>query len=162
MAPKGFSAIENGKTYIENAYKKAVKLSKLIKGIAFSDDSGIEIYAMNKKPGIKSSRFFNNGNGMLKIIETVKSKENKKCRFCCAIVVTDEKGKILFKTTKYWYGIISDKPKGLNGFGYDPIFYLPKLRKTSAELSPDKKNEISHRGKAINELANWLRTNCKI
>ena len=153
-APSGFNVNENGKTYTENAYKKAAKLSKLVKGIAFADDSGIEVYAMNKKPGIKSSRFFRNGKGMLEIIRTVKNKKNKKCRFCCAIVVTNPEGKIIFKTRKNWYGVVADKPKGTKGFGYDPIFYLPKLRKTSAELN--NKNRLSHRGMAVKAFTKWL------
>ena len=98
IAPENFSVNENGKTFIENAYKKASALSKKVKSIAFADDSGIEIFALNGKPGVKSSRFFRNGKGMLEILERVKNNKNKKCCFTCALVGSDPKGKIIFKT----------------------------------------------------------------
>ena len=155
-APKSFKVNENGKTFIENAYKKASTLSKKIKEIAFSDDSGIEIFAMNRRPGIKSSRFFRDGKGMLEIVDSVKKKNNKKCCFTCAIVATNPKGKVIFKTQKSWYGKVADKPKGEYGFGYDPIFIVPKLNKTSAELRPSKKDKLSHRYMAMAEFVKWL------
>ena len=155
-APKSFKVNENGKTFIENAYKKASTLSKKIKGIAFSDDSGIEIFAMNRRPGIKSARFFRNGKGMLEIVDFVKNKKNKKCCFTCAIVATDSKGKMIFKTQKSWHGKVADKPKGKYGFGYDPIFIVPKLNKTSGELRPSTKDRLSHRYMATAAFAKWL------
>ena len=157
-APKGFKVKENGKTFIENAYKKASTLSKELKCVAFSDDSGIEVFAFHRKPGVKSSRFFRGGKGMLEIAEKVKNKKNKKCCFTCAIVATNKKGKIIFKTQKSWYGKVRESPKGKNGFGYDPIFIVPKLNKTSAQISPALKNKLSHRAMAIKAFADWLRT----
>ena len=157
-APKGFKVIENGKTFVENAYKKANALSKKLKAIAFADDSGIEVFAMKRRPGIKSSRFFRGGKGMVEIIEKVKQRKNRKCCFTCAIVATNEKGKIIFKTQKSWYGKVSDKPRGKNGFGYDPIFIVPKLNKTSAEISSKLKNKISHRALAFKDFGKWFKT----
>lgn len=93
---------------------------------------------------------------MHEIIKKVKNKINKKCCFTCALVVTNEKGKVIFKTKKSWFGKVADKPKGKNGFGYDPIFIIPKLGKTSAEISPRLKNKLSHRAMAIREFAKWL------
>ena len=156
-APKGFSVIENGKSFLENAYKKASTLSKKIKGIAFSDDSGIEVFALGRKPGIKSSRFFRDGEGMLEIVKKVKNKKNKKCCFTCALVVYNPKGEIIFKVQKSWYGKVAQKPKGKNGFGYDPIFMVPKLNKTTAQMSPSLKNKLSHRRMAVKAFSNWLR-----
>lgn len=156
-APEGFKVKENGKSFIENAYKKAGYLSKKVKATTFADDSGIEVFALNKKPGIKSSRFFRDGKGMFEIINKLKNKKNKKCCFTCAIVVTNPKGKIIFKTKKSWHGTIADKPSGKNGFGYDPIFIIPKLKKTSAEISTNLKNKLSHRAMALNEFAKWLK-----
>ena len=156
-APKGFKVKENGKNFLENAYKKASALSKKLKVIAFSDDSGIEVFAMSKKPGIKSSRFFRDGKGMLEIVKKVKTKRNKKCCFTCALVVTNEKGKIIFKTQKSWYGRVAEKPIGKNGFGYDPIFIVPKLNKTSAQISASLKNKLSHRSMAVKAFGKWLR-----
>lgn len=136
-------------------------MSKKLKTIAFADDSGIEVFALGRKPGIKSSRYFSNGKGMLEIIQMLKSKKNRRCCFTCAIVVTDPKGNILFKTQKSWFGTVAKKPAGRNGFGYDPIFIVPKLKKTSAQISPNLKNKLSHRAMALKAFAKWLRKCCK-
>ena len=157
-APKGFKVKENGKNFLENAFKKASTLSKKLKVTAFSDDSGIEVFALGKKPSIKSSRFFCNGKGMLEIVEKVKKKKNKKCCFTCALVATNFKGKIIFKTQKSWYGKVASEPIGKNGFGYDPIFIVPKLNKTSAQISPALKNKLSHRSMAIRAFGKWLKS----
>ena len=98
---------------------------------------------------------------MLEIVKKVKSKKNKKCCFTCAIAVSDPKGKIIFKTQKSWYGKIAEKPAGKFGFGYDPIFIVPRLNKTSAQISPKLKNKLSHRFMAISAFAKWLRTSYK-
>ena len=156
-APKWFEVNENGKTFLENAFKKASFLSKKLNTIVFAEDSGIEVRALNGKPGIKSARFFNSGKGMLEIINKLNSKKNRKCCFTAALVVTDEKGEIIFKTQKSWTGTVSVKPIGNNGFGYDPIFLIPKLNKTSAQISQKLKNKLSHRGMVARDLAKWLR-----
>ncbi|MBI3590941.1 MAG: non-canonical purine NTP pyrophosphatase [Candidatus Melainabacteria bacterium] len=161
-APYGFQVVENGKTFLENAYKKASTLSKKVKAIAFSDDSGIEVFELGRKPGVKSSRYFRNGKGMLEITELVKNKKNRKCCFTCAIVATDSKGKTIFKVQKSWYGKVAKNPQGKNGFGYDPIFTIPYLNKTSAQISSKLKNKLSHRAMAVNAFAKWLRKNKKI
>ncbi len=159
-APENFSVNENGKTFLENAHKKALALSKKLKVYSFADDSGIEVSALNGKPGIKSARFFRDGRGMLDIVEKVKLKKNKKCCFTCAVVLTNPKGEIIFKTVRSWYGNVSIKPKGKNGFGYDPIFLIPKINKTSAQISSKLKNKLSHRALAIRDLGVWLRKDC--
>ena len=156
IAPKGFSVNENSKSFLGNAGKKACTLSKKLSVYAFSDDSGIEVFALNGRPGVKSSRFFRNGKGMLEIIEKIKNKKNKQCRFTCALAISDPKGNIIFKTQKSWYGNVAKKPAGKHGFGYDPIFIIPKLNKTSAQISPKLKNKLSHRSMAISAFAKWL------
>ena len=156
LAPRGFSVNESSKTFLGNAAKKACTLSKKLCVYAFADDSGIEIFGLNKKPGVKSSRFFRNGKGMLEIVEKIKNKKNKKCCFTCVIVFSNPKGKIIFKAQKSWYGKVAEKPAGKNGFGYDPIFIVPKLNKTSAQISPSLKNKLSHRAMAIKAFAKWL------
>ncbi|OGI08647.1 MAG: hypothetical protein A3I68_00945 [Candidatus Melainabacteria bacterium RIFCSPLOWO2_02_FULL_35_15] len=162
LAPEGFTVNENSCTFVGNAAKKACVLSKKLRVYAFSDDSGIEVFALDRKPGIKSSRFFRNGKGMLEIVKKVKNKKNKKCCFTCALVVSDPEGKIIFKTQKSWYGEIAKMPAGKYGFGYDPIFTVPKLNKTSAQLSPRLKNKLSHRSMAVKVFAKWLRKKIKI
>ena len=158
LAPEGFSVNENSKTFLGNAIKKACILSKKLSVYSFSDDSGIEIFALKRKPGVRSSRFFRNGKGMLEIVEKIKNNKNKKCCFTCALVVSDPKGKIIFKTQKSWYGKVAKMPTGKYGFGYDPIFIIPKLNKTSAQLEPSLKNKLSHRAMAISAFAKWLKT----
>jgi len=155
-APEGFTINENGKTFSENAHKKASALSKKLKIIAFADDSGIEVNALGGKPGIRSARFFRGGKGIQEILKKLKNKKNRKCCFTCAIVCTDEKGKIIFKTKKSWHGTVAFEPKGKNGFGYDPIFMVPKIKKTSAQVSSKVKNELSHRAMAVREMGKWL------
>ena len=155
-APEGFTINENGKTFLENAYKKASALSRKLKVVAFADDSGIEVSALNGKPGIKSARFFRDGKGIKEILEKLKNKKNRKCCFTCAIVCTDEKGKVIFKVKQSWHGTVAFEPKGENGFGYDPIFMIPKIKKTSAQISSKLKNELSHRALAIKEMGKWL------
>ena len=156
-APRGFQVLENGKSFLVNAYKKARTLSKKTKAVAFADDSGIEVFTLNGKPGIKSARYFRGGKGMLEIIEKLKNKKNRDCCFTCAIVATNPKGKIIFKTQKSWYGKVARKPTGKNGFGYDPVFIIPKLNKTSAQISPKLKNKLSHRSMALKAFNNWLK-----
>ena len=157
LAPRGFSVNESSKTFLGNAAKKAIVLSKKLGVYSFADDSGIEVFALNRKPGVKSSRFFRNGKGMLEIAGKIKNKKNKKCCFTCAVVVSNPRGNIIFKTKKSWHGRVSEKPRGKNGFGYDPIFIVPKLNKTSAQISPSLKNKLSHRSMAISAFAKWLR-----
>lgn len=134
-------------------------LSKRLKSISFSDDSGIEVFALKRKPGVRSSRFFRGGKGMLEIVHKVKNKKNKKCCFTCAVVTCDKNGKVIFKIQKRWYGKVAPRPSGKYGFGYDPIFLIPKLNKTSAQISPSLKNKLSHRAMAIRAFAKWLRKN---
>ncbi len=155
-APPGFNVNENGKTFLENAYKKASALSKKLKVVAFADDSGIEVSALGGKPGIKSARFFREGKGISEILEKLKNENDRNCCFTCAIVCTNEKGKVVFKTKKSWDGTVAFEPKGKNGFGYDPIFIIPKIKKTSAEISSKLKNKLSHRALAVKEMAEWL------
>jgi len=156
-APKNFTVKENGKSFIENAYKKASALSQKLKCISFSDDSGIEIFTLGMKPGIRSSRFFRGGKGMLEIVRKVRKKKNKKCCFTCAIVATNPKGELIFKTQKSWHGKVAENPVGNNGFGYDPIFIIPGINKTSAQISSKLKNKISHRAMALKEFIKWLK-----
>ena len=157
LPERRFSVKEDGESFLENAFKKAQLLSKKLKSIVFAEDSGIEVSEMGGKPGIKSARYFRGGKGMLKIIARLKNKPNKKCCFTCALVVTDSKGKIIFKTQKSWFGEVASKPVGKNGFGYDPIFLVPGLRKTSAQIDTKLKNRLSHRAMATRDFAKWLK-----
>ncbi len=162
-APEGFYVKEDGKTFLENAFKKASFLSKKLNKVVFAEDSGMEVFALGGKPGIKSARFFKGGKGMLEIIKKLSNKKNRKCCFTAAIVVTNEKGKTIFKTQRSCHGTITHKPIGNNGFGYDPIFLIPTLNKTSAQISQKLKNKLSHRALVTKDFAKWLiKTNYKL
>jgi XTP/dITP diphosphohydrolase len=153
---------EDGKTYEENAFKKARNISEYTGKICLADDSGLEIDYLKGKPGIYSSRWGNSDkeriNKVLKLLENVPiNKRNAK--FVCAVVLVFPDGKI-YKVEEECKGSITFNPKGEHGFGYDPIFLVPEYEKTFAELGDKIKNRISHRGKAmrkmidiINELA---------
>ena len=146
---------ENGKSFAENADIKATAIQKLSPGdIVLADDSGLEIDYLNKEPGIYSARYMGedtsyhikNAN-LIQRLEGVPD-EKRTARFVCAIAAVFPDGRR--KTVRAaMEGRIGYEEKGENGFGYDPIFYLPEYGCTSAELSMEEKNRISHRGKAL-------------
>lgn len=150
--------IEDGNTFEENAYIKAHQVSKDLNVIAISDDSGLEVEALNMAPGIYSARYAgghdDEANNNL-LIKNLKGIENRKARYACAICICYPNGET--KTViEYCYGEIIDDRRGTNGFGYDPYFYIPEFGKTFAEVPLEKKNTISHRAKAIRKLKELL------
>lgn len=153
--------IEDGKTFEENARIKATEISKIADAIVLADDSGLEIDYLDKAPGVYSARFMGEdtsydvkNNAILDKLKDV-PEDKRTARFVCAICAALPDGTTV--TTKAAIeGIIGYEIKGENGFGYDPIFYVPEFSCYSAELSPEQKNEISHRGKALKEMKNHL------
>lgn len=145
---------EDGKTYQENAYKKARKISEYTGKICLADDSGLEIDYLKGEPGIYSSRWGNSDeeriNKVLKLLENVPI-DKRNAKFVCAVVLFFPNGK-LFMVKEECKGSIIFSPKGENGFGYDPIFLVPEYDKTFAELGDKIKNKISHRGKAMRKM----------
>lgn len=158
---------ENGKTFEENAMIKASAIAQELKkdgvqAIVLADDSGLEIDYLNKEPGIYSARYLGedtsytikNAN-LIQRLEGVPD-EKRTARFVCVIAAVFPDGrKCTARATIE--GRIGYEERGENGFGYDPIFYLPEYGKYSAELSPEEKNRISHRGKALEEMKKVLR-----
>lgn len=153
---------ENGSTFMENAFLKAraiaaVAKDKGIEAIVLADDSGLVVDALNGEPGIYSARYMGedtpysikNAN-IIERLEGVKD-EDRSARFVCAIAAVLPDGKELEAEATY-EGRIGYEERGVNGFGYDPIFYLPDRDVYSAELDPDAKNKISHRGKALEKM----------
>ena len=151
--------IENGSTFIENAMIKAETVFNMYKLPVIADDSGIIVEELGE-PGVFSARYAaenaSDEDNNKKLIKKVKSLKNKRAYFECALVFIDKNGKI-YNSTERCYGEIIDKPRGNKGFGYDPIFLIPELNKTMAELELNEKNKISHRGKAFKKLLNILR-----
>jgi XTP/dITP diphosphohydrolase len=160
---------EDGRTFEENAIKKALHISRNTGMIAIADDSGLEVDALNGAPGILSARYAGesaddraNIEKLLNEMRHVPS-EKRGARFVCCIAIAFPEGDV-----KTFYGYIKGKigtePKGENGFGYDPIFYPEGHDRTFAEMSDTEKNAISHRARALKELEKYLlekRGDCK-
>lgn len=159
--PAPFNPVEDGETFAENAYIKAYEAAKLTQKIAFGDDTGLCVEALDGRPGIYSARYATDGeNKVDKLLNEMKpynSFENRKAYFTCAVQLVGPDGKTIFSYQSKFNGRIAFEPKGNYGFGYDSIFYVPELKKTLAELSMEEKNLVSHRALALNELANWLK-----
>ena len=142
---------ENGKSFIENSIIKCESVYKEINKPVIADDSGISVDALKGAPGIYSARYggqsLNNIERYQYLLNKLKNSKNLNASFVCALVLYINKNKIYIIQEEV-KGIITFKPRGKNGFGYDPIFFIPKLNKTMAQLSEKEKDEISHRGKA--------------
>jgi XTP/dITP diphosphohydrolase len=144
---------ETGSTFAENAELKARTYAQMSHMLTLSDDSGLEVDALNGIPGVYSARYLGSETSYEErfrvILERMKDVplEKRSARFCCVIALADPSGTI--RTVEgVVEGAIADRPRGSHGFGYDPIFLLPELGKTFAELGPEYKNRISHRARA--------------
>ena len=154
--------VEDGTTFEENAKIKAVAVQKLTGALVLADDSGLEIDYLNKEPGIYSARYMGedtpysvkNANLIGRLAGV--PDEQRTARFVCAIAAAFPDGEVL-TTRGTIEGIIGYEERGENGFGYDPIFYLPEYKKSTAELSPEEKNALSHRGRALRQMEEELR-----
>ena len=145
---------ENGTTFEENAQIKAKAIMEMTGALVLTDDSGLEVDALDKEPGIYSARYMGHDTSYhiknQNIIDRLEGKvgEERSARFVCAIAAAFPDGRVLI-TRGTMEGQIGYEEKGENGFGYDPIFYLPEYQCYSAELSLEEKNKLSHRGKAL-------------
>ena len=155
---------ENGATFEENAAIKATAIAKLTGLPAMADDSGLEVDYMDKAPGIYSARFLGEdtsydikNNYILDKLKGVPLEE-RSARFVCAIALADAEGTVITKRATI-EGYIGYEIRGENGFGYDPIFMVPEYDKTTAELSIEEKNKISHRAKALMAMKEELLAN---
>jgi XTP/dITP diphosphohydrolase len=150
-------------TFIENCLAKA-RHAALHTGLpALADDSGICVDALNGAPGVYSARYAgepkSDQRNNEKLIAALSSESNRKAHYYCVIVLVrhpDDPQPLIAEGS--WHGEIIDTPRGENGFGYDPYFFLPEFGKTGAELDPDHKNAISHRGQALDLLVSKLRS----
>lgn len=153
--------VENGTTFEENAIIKAQTVAAYTDGIVLADDSGLEIDYLNKEPGVYSARYMGEdtsytlkNQNLLDRLEGVEKAE-RTARFVCAIAAVLPDGRIL-TTRETMEGIIGWKAEGENGFGYDPIFYLPEYGCSTAVLDMEQKNKLSHRGKALRAMKKEL------
>jgi len=151
--------IEDGATYFENAKKKAFYTSTHTQLPAISDDTGLEVFALGKTPGVYSSRYAGKNasysDNVKKLLREMQGKTDRRARFVCVCVLCFPDG-TFYQTRGEIRGIITKEPIGRGGFGYDPVFYIPELKKTFAELSLEEKNKISHRAKAFKKMAQLI------
>ncbi len=152
---------ETGSTFLENARSKSIYYSQNWEGLTLAEDSGLEVEGLAGAPGVHSARFsaprataVKNIVKVLNLLER-SNREKRNARFVSSMVVSLE-GTVLAEIEEHVNGIIAPEPKGENGFGYDPIFFYPPLQKTFAEIDPNEKNRISHRGKALQKLRLFL------
>ncbi len=149
---------ETGETFEANALIKAFSVNRSVNMMTIADDSGLEIACLNNEPGIHSARYLADHDYAYKnrvLIERVRGAADRSARFVCAIALVEGEGK-----AKTFVGVmegeIAEEPRGSNGFGYDPIFLVPQYGMTSAQLTPEQKNSISHRGQATRALLAYL------
>jgi XTP/dITP diphosphohydrolase len=153
--------VEDGATYLENALKKARIVSEFTGETVLADDSGLQVNVLKGEPGVYSARYAGEGatdeENNAKLLAKLKDVpgEKRTASFFCALVLYDLDGRYASFEAE-WRGRIIDEGRGTNGFGYDPIFLDPKFNKTAAELPPDIKNKVSHRGQAFAKLKAWL------
>jgi XTP/dITP diphosphohydrolase len=155
------SAEEPHHTFVENALAKARHASSASGLPALADDSGICAHALGNRPGVHSARYAGeNANDLAnnqKLISELCNQSDRSAHYVCALVLVnsaDDLNPLIVEAN--WHGVIVDEAKGINGFGYDPHFFLPELNLTAAELVPAQKNLISHRAQALRELISQL------
>ena len=146
--------VEDGETFEENAIIKATAVMKATGSIVLADDSGLEIDYLNKEPGVLSARYMGENTSyriknqiLIDRLDGVPD-EKRTARFVCVIAAAFPDGRVETRRGTI-EGRIAHEPAGENGFGYDPIFYYPEKKMTTAQLSPEEKNKVSHRGKAL-------------
>ena len=154
--------VEDGESFAENSRKKALGYAKATGLWTIADDSGLCIDALGGNPGVKSARFSGekekdrgllDHKNMEKVLQLLENtpKDKRTCRFICNLCLATPQ-EILLETEGFLEGYITEEKKGENGFGYDPIFFVPELNRTIAQLGNEEKNTISHRGNAIRKL----------
>jgi len=157
----GASFRERGKTFAENARAKSLYYGRKSGLLTLAEDSGLEVAALDGAPGVYSARFSRpgptdakNNKKVLHLLADVPWKD-RKAKFVCAMALSRD-GRVIREIRGEVRGVIDFVPKGKNGFGYDPVFYYPKLRKHFAELGPDEKNAVSHRGRVLKKMKAFL------
>jgi XTP/dITP diphosphohydrolase len=166
--PPGIEVEETGETFQDNSQLKALAYARATGLLALADDSGLEIDALGGEPGVYSARFAGEHTSYAERFRIIFERlhglppKQRSARFRCVITIADPTGSF-HSVEGTIEGQITEEPRGDNGFGYDPIFLVPELGKTTAEISPEHKNRISHRGQAAHRahpiLAAWPQSN---
>lgn len=162
LKPDAIDIEETGTTFLENARLKAAGVAKALGQWAIADDSGLEVHALGGAPGIYSARYADSDAARIdRLLQELEGKrggqgsagkDERSAQFVCALALANPQGEIVLETEGICHGEILLAPRGSGGFGYDPIFYVPALGKSFAEMSPEQKDANSHRGIAFSQL----------
>ncbi|MBE9047939.1 RdgB/HAM1 family non-canonical purine NTP pyrophosphatase [Pleurocapsales cyanobacterium LEGE 10410] len=158
LKPADLDIEETGTTFIANARLKASQVAKALGKWAIADDSGLAVDALNGAPGIYSARYGKDDEDRIeRLLKELGDTDNRQAKFICAVAIANPDGEIVLETEGICRGEILNSPRGTGGFGYDPIFYVPLQQQTFAEMSPEMKGKISHRGVAFAQLMPGLK-----
>ena len=158
LPPAGFDPIEDGQSFEENSLIKAKAAWELGKTWTLADDSGLCIDALGGAPGIHSARYAETPQARIdRVLNEMQGIKNRSACFKCCMTLINPQGEVAFSYTGVCEGSIVEIQRGVNGFGYDPIFLIKGSDRTMAELSEDEKNRISHRGRALNAVLKYLK-----
>ena len=164
LKPAEIDVDETGTSFIANARLKASEVAKALCKWSIADDSGLAVDALNGAPGIYSARYGKTDKDRIdRLLKELENADNRQAKFVCALAIANPDGKIVLETEGRRHGEILESPRGNNGFGYDPIFYVPSQQQTFAEMSPETKGKVSHRAVAfklimpeLKQLSNML------
>ncbi|MEM8675337.1 MAG: RdgB/HAM1 family non-canonical purine NTP pyrophosphatase [Cyanobacteria bacterium P01_G01_bin.67] len=153
LKPTEIDVDETGSTFIENAHLKASEVAKALGKWSIADDSGLTVDALDGAPGLYSARYGQTDEERInRLLRELGDTDNRQAKFICAIAIANPQGEVVLETEGICPGEILQSPHGDGGFGYDPIFYVPSQGKTFAEMSPETKSKVSHRGVAFAQL----------
>ena len=160
VLPSGdFNPIEDGNSFKQNSLIKAQEAYRVSKTYTLADDSGLCVNALDGAPGLYSARYAGTQDEKIeKLLEELKIANDRSAKFVCCMTLLNEKGEQIYQTTGICKGKIVEKRRGINGFGYDPIFLVDGYSKTMAELTVEEKNKISHRAVALKNVLEFLKT----
>lgn len=159
LPAKGFDPLENGKTFEENSYIKAAEASKISDLWGLADDTGLCVDALGGAPGLYSARYAPTAQERIeKLLYELKDvpEDKRTAKFVCTMVLTNPAGEKIHVQTGEIKGRITEKPSGTHGFGYDPVFFIPELGKTMAEMTLEEKNTLSHRARALLPMVEFI------
>jgi XTP/dITP diphosphohydrolase len=158
LKPEAIEVEETGETFADNAFLKASQVALATGQWAIADDSGLAVDALNGSPGVYSARYGKTDAERIgRLLSELGNNSHRDARFVCVIAVAQPDGKIVLQAEGICPGKILPEPRGSSGFGYDPIFYVPESDQTFAEMSPELKHVISHRGRAFQALLPQLK-----
>ncbi len=157
-----FDPEETGSNFEENAYIKAKEAAKIMNNYALADDTGLCVDALDGAPGLYSARYAETAEKRIqRLLNELKDipEDKRTANFTCVMVLVDRNGNMIHKETGIAKGLIIETKQGANGFGYDPVFFMPEYNQTMADMSSELKNTISHRAKALLPMLEWIDKN---